>query len=785
MKTELYNRLVEISSIKSTKIKSNNLKVGVNVYNVIGDYTSDANAYSSDIEVNTAGYVNAVKINGILPVHSNESIGLLPVGSAVANDISSNMEMSFVTNTVVNIDNSSINVQDTILKNSAVLSVPYGIMANALNLNPLHIRKDVSILGVVGNYDASTEFSGVKLEPIEYSESQIPLLDLITEISNLDMNLGTNLRGYFSSLPKLIYVSNILMPNITNGSNMFSGDYSLQYISNINMYNDTTISSVPLHNMFSYCSNLVSIDNDCKFPKEINGARLMFVNCINLKYINTPIYFINTNTINNAFCNCSNLEDFSNIIFDYDNSKCFNTLSFYGCTNINLYTVHNVNWLNCSGSHLLKGCTNVTTDDIEACMPNGVYISNMTFENTGINRIPNIPFVSSGYNSSNLFAQCDGLTTINLGTDFFNNFPNIINLTNLFSYCYNLSSVDLDFGNSSVKNVYGLVRNCYNLKYLNLSGNNLNSIPRVATNCNTLTNVNISLNSAGWDRNLFYSFSGCSNLVSVNISDYNDNFVETGLYSLNFTFDGCRNLKNVSGLNNMLSNIKSFCNTFTYCSNLVLNGQLNINIYDMDYDYGCLFYSCPNVTVNANVYFYYNSVREVQNVYIFRLTNVQHINIVCNGSIASKSYASWIGPFVGSCYNLKTLNSSFDINSSSTASFSVCNYCFNVTDINVDIAFNSIYNISMSNFLNYCPNLVNLNINLTSNNFIASDFKVKNCPNLSNQSLDNILGFLVNINYTGSNKTLNYMGFNTYNNTIWETLPNYANFIRAGYSVGY
>ena len=788
MKTELYNKLVEISDIKTTKIKSVNLKVGVNAYNVIGNYTSDANAIPSEMELGSSGYVNAVKIDGVLPVHTNKSIGLLPIGSAIANDISNNMEMTFHSNVVVNIDNSSIDVQDTILKNSAVLSVPYDVMANALNINPLHIRKDVSVLSVVGNYDASTEFSGVKLEPIEFSSSQIPLLNLITEISNLDMNLGTNLYGYFSSLPKLIYVSNIAMPNITSGSSLFSSDVSLQYISNINMYNDTTINSVPLADMFLYCYNLVSINNDCKFPKSISWANSMFYMCNNLKYVNIPIHFENTTRIYNAFTNCSSLEDFSNFIFDYDNSKCFNTLSFSNCTNINLHTVHNVNWLNCTNPGLLLGCSNVTADDIEACMPNGVYVaSHNTFSGTGINRIPNIPYTTNLKTASNLFKYCSNLDVVNLGTNFFNNFPAINNLMDMFYGCGNLTSLDLDFGNLRIKSIYGLARYCTNLNSLNVGGMYLSSIPELVGYSNNVRNVNILLNSSTWDCDLSRTFVNCFSLENINIDDYSGDFnIGGNLFNLYYTFANCSNLVNISHLDYILSNIGYFSNTFRDCTNLKINGQLDINVLDMDADYGDLFYDCPNVTANANVYIHYNNIRETQHINVFRYANVPHVNIVCNGTIRSKSTASYIGSFIVSCHNLKTLNSSFDINSSCGTSFSVCESCYNVTDINVDIAINSLYNVTMSEFLLSCYNLVNLNINLISNNFKVPSFKIAGCPNLSNESLDNILGFLVNINMINpSYKTLNNMGLNTYSNTIWETLPNYANFINAGYSVGY
>ena len=787
MKTELYNKLVEISSIKTAKIKPDNLKVGVNAYNVIGNFTENANATSSDIEINTSGYVNAVKIEGILPVHTNESIGLLPIGSATANDISNNMEMVFHTNTVVNIDNSSIGINDIILKNSAVLSVPYDVMAKALNINPLHIRKDVSVLGVVGNYDASTEFSGVKLEPIEFSTTQVPLLNLITEISNLDMTLGTNLYGYFSALPKLIYVSNISMPNILSGSYMFGKDTSLQYISNIDMYNDTTINSINLSSMFFGCTNLTSIENSCRFPKSIGSCYSMFNMCSNLRYINTFINLEKTNSFLGTFYNCMNLADFSNIGFNYNSD--FPVLNFSNCSNINLHTVHNVNWLNCTYRGLLENCTNVSSDDIETCMANGAYITSETFAGTGINRIPNVPYYSNESHVSGLFMFCNNLLDVTLDTDFFNNFPQVNNMVSMFSRCGNLKQLSLNIGNLELFDISNLVKSCYNLSSLNVGGAHIKSISDISSGCYNIVSANVLFDTANWDGNFGDIFNYCYSLENVVLDDYNGNWnIGNTLIDLGYAFNNCQALKSVSHLSDILGRINYFRNAFINCYNLSISSPFVVNVASMNTDYANLFTNCPLVTGDADVYITYNNVSAFQYINIFNNVGVRNVNIHFNGSISSRTtYSSAVGPFVESCRNLVKLNSNFNVTSQKNFSVSLCQHCENLTDINFDLNINTLYGVSMSEFLNNCSNLTNLTINFNSvSELECTFFKIINCPSFSNQSLDNILGFLVNINMVNSSyKTLKNIGLNTYSNTIWETLPNYSNFIGAGYSVGY
>lgn len=93
----------------------------------------------------------------------------------------------------------------------------------------------------------------------------------------------------------------------------------------------------------------------------------------------------------------------------------------------------------------------------------------------------------------------------------------------------------------------------------------------------------------------------------------------------------------------------------------------------------------------------------------------------------------------------------------------------------------------MQNFIRGCTLLTDfpyLNIPSVTN---LSSF-VMDTPNLTDTSLNNILKMCISArNMSGSNKTLSYMGFTetNYPATRIQSLPDYENFINAGWTIGY
>lgn len=69
--SELKQILTNISEEKVAKIIPENIKAGVNVFNVEGTFTSDATATAEDILSGKTAYVNGVKVEGIMEKQEN------------------------------------------------------------------------------------------------------------------------------------------------------------------------------------------------------------------------------------------------------------------------------------------------------------------------------------------------------------------------------------------------------------------------------------------------------------------------------------------------------------------------------------------------------------------------------------------------------------------------------------------------------------------------------------------------------------------------------------------
>ena len=72
--SELKDMLINISEEKRTKIIPENIKAGVQVFDVTGSYTSDANATAEDIAKDKTAYVNGEKIIGTKEESSGSNI---------------------------------------------------------------------------------------------------------------------------------------------------------------------------------------------------------------------------------------------------------------------------------------------------------------------------------------------------------------------------------------------------------------------------------------------------------------------------------------------------------------------------------------------------------------------------------------------------------------------------------------------------------------------------------------------------------------------------------------
>ena len=215
--TELETNLQNILNEKDTKILPENIKEGIQVFDVIGTYrggtdTSDATAIASDIMYNKSAYANGQKIIGLydmvniekLPVwYYNFNCGVTSTMEGLINRnpkiILSAITLSSQLSNIKRIDNFSditrtqpevgdflINSDTRCLYNGnqnesyitlgkitefsmssdmvlCKFKVYGGIrraeFTNAVNIIPSNIKKDINILGVTGNVDPEIDTS--------------------------------------------------------------------------------------------------------------------------------------------------------------------------------------------------------------------------------------------------------------------------------------------------------------------------------------------------------------------------------------------------------------------------------------------------------------------------------------------------------------------------------------------------------------------------------------------------------------------------------------------------
>ena len=837
-KSSLYNKISEIQNLRNKIITSSNLKNGVNVFGINGNFTNDANAISYDIVEGKTAYSKGQKLIGTLQEFNNTTINI----PFKFTDDKSNLVIKGTYNNKYNISTNQYEVPvcDRVIRDNSITSISYNQLSSLLKINPIDIKKDVKILDITGQYDASTEFQGIKMDPVKYSETSQPLVSSITEISGLDMTQGGNVSNYFRGLNMLKSVSNISAPNVTNLSGMFSDCYNLKYVSNLNFYNESSNKIVNCYNMFYGCASLINInEQNIKLPANIGSTFYMFTNCRSLQIVDLNRLINNANP-QYMFMNCTNLQFINNIQFIncYSFAYCFyncpnlknlNNISFTGLNNgykINAYSMfdrcHNLNFdnillNNCSinnTAYMFNECKNLTynqvTNIINSC--NIFYLSNGTFRGTGIDKILTLSDVNCDmhvyYNMVSLYANCDNIKTLNL-SQIWTQWERV-ELNACFYGCSNLESITGELIN--VASVDYIFQQCTNLKTFNASLGSY-SMNSAFYNCTNLTSIIMGPNSnhRGGNLSLNYMFYNCTNLVNINNLDF---FTNGLLNCINYGFYNCHNLK--------------------------INNNINLNIVgSIDY----AFYNCSNITGNLYInldcttdsYYYSNTLNNA-------FTNIGSrridLNFLCRGNYHKYAY-----PFIN-CSNLQYINLNLSSTVSKINAGRLTDKCYNLIDMNLQVQGNNCTWVSITgypgsakisnqmyiNLGNYakenlyiqyigysdinkitiegvdinkgrmlnigcllwnCNNLNSFVFNTSNNITTINQLTINNCVNLSNSVIDNIIGIVAThtINdisiYNTNNISRVSKIFNNCNITdeTLANLPNTAKLLAKGWQI--
>ena len=277
-------------------------------------------------------------------------------------------------------------------------------------------------------------------------------------------------------------------------------------------------------------------------------------------------------------------------------------------------------------------------------------------------------------------------------------------------------------------------------------------------------------------------------------------------------FYGCTNLTTIPLLNTI--NVTNMSNMFNGCTNLTTIPLLNtINVTNMSY----MFNNCTNLTtipllntsnvINMSTMF--SACSKLTTIPLLNTSNVTGMSgmfLNCSSlmtiPLLDTSKVTGMSSMFGSCSSLTTIPL-LDTSNVTDMRY-MFQYCSNLTTIpllntsNVtDMSSMFSYNdklteiplldtsnvISMSNMFFYCDILTTIPL-LDTSNVTNMSRMFAYCPNLSDESLNNILAMCTNA-VKVTNKTLSQIGLTRDQATKCTALSNYSAFTAAGWTTGY
>ena len=236
---------------------------------------------------------------------------------------------------------------------------------------------------------------------------------VIAEKGTVFLENCASLFTYYSNVTS-IDLSNVDTSRTTNMNFMFYDCYNLTSL-NISSFDTSRVTDMIA--MFDCCESLTSLD----------------VSSFNTRYV--------TN-MNNLFDYCSSLTSIDLSGFDTRNVKAMASM-FDGCSNlktINLTGLDTRNVVNMSG--MFRKCSSLTSLDVSGFnTSNAVNMDYMFMDCTGLTKLDVSGFdTRSAMFTRSMFANCTGLTSLDLS--LFNT-ANINNMSGIFGGCNNLRTLTL------------------------------------------------------------------------------------------------------------------------------------------------------------------------------------------------------------------------------------------------------------------------------------------------------------------------------------------------------
>ena len=257
--------------------------------------------------------------------------------------------------------------------------------------------------------------------------------------------------------------------------------------------------------------------------------------------------------------------------------------------------------------------------------------------------------------------------------------------------------------------------------------------------CNKLTSLNLSNFNSNYVKNMRSMFYNCRSLTSLNLSDFYTNNVK----DMNEMFYGCLSLTSLNLSDFNTDNVKNMSGMFYKCSSLTSLNLSNFNTNNVKHMSG-MFRDCSSLSS--------------LNLSNFNTNNVNNMSCMFSG-----------------CYYLTSLNlSNFSTNNVNNMSFIFSN-CRSLTSLNLS-HFNTANVKDMSGMFYGCSSLTSLNLsNFNTNNVYNMSGMFRDCSsltslNLSNFNTNNVKDMNNMFCDCRSLTSLNLANFNTINVEYMENI---------------
>lgn len=171
---------------------------------------------------------------------------------------------------------------------------------------------------------------------------------------------------------------------------------------------------------------------------------------------------------------------------------------------------------------------------------------------------------------------------------------NVSDVTYMFNYCTNITSLDLkDFNTSNVKKMNEMFSGCSNLKEINLSSfDTANVIYMISmfSDCANLENIDLSSFNTSNVNNVAFMFSGCRKIKTLDLSNFDfGNVIDIrSIFAYDYNLTDFKSFKNLGkGYIEKISNYNYYTLSFSNSTKLTHDSLISIinNLYDLNLTY--------------------------------------------------------------------------------------------------------------------------------------------------------------------------------------------------------